>query len=656
MSLTKLILFILLTLNACTHLEQTETIKVLDSRVIQSLQSNWKFKADHHPDFKLINLDDSDWKEMPVPGYWRLNGYLDLRHAWYRKKVFISEDFSEKNLGLFVPGIFEGYEIYFNEQLIGSDGETNEEGNLIQSTNRINFFTIPANLIHTNQENLLSLHVMDQYNFGAITGTFYIGEHKRVRRHFLFMILKSAALNGFILLAGLALFFVTVGKKNFFTFFLLSIILIQSSFFISFLDRVSGWIITDFMFLNFSLLLPSLVCSVAYILVASFYFKIKIDLFGRILIYISLPLLFISIITGFNEDLLKYRNFITLPLLQLYALFCGIYCSQLLYKALKAKEIIGIWYIAIGTLVLLANSSMIILGVNPFLAETMLSFSYLFFFFCIFYALSLKYAAKLKSEKELALNFARNLEAEVQIKTEKLSRSNKELEDANKMRDRLFSIIGHDLRSPLDALKTILNLFNDKKLTSEQIKHHSIQIMTVLENSQFLLENLLNWASTQLGYKGVIISEFDLIDVCKEVYKLYSPRAKGKNIQFKILAEDSILIQSDRNIIQMVLNNLVSNAIKFTDALGEINIKILETRTHLEISVIDTGIGIWIDEAVFLESTESYLRPGTANEKASGIGLQLCKAFLEKIDSKLFYEKNTEGGSIFSFYLKKSNF
>lgn len=419
------------------------------------------------------------------------------------------------------------------------------------------------------------------------------------------------------------------------------------------MDRVSGWVITNFTLLNYSLLIPSVVNSAAYILVASSYFQQRLNLFGKILVYSFFPLFLLTILTEFNKEVLIYRNIITLPALQLYAFLSGVYTSYLLYKAIRANNVVGIGIISLGTFVLLLNSSMVIFEVYPYISETLLSFSYLVFFFCVFFALSLEYLIRLENERELALNFLMKLEEEVKLKTEDLARSNKELKDANRMRDLLFSIIGHDLRSPLDALKIILNLFHKKKFTLDQLKKHIVQVTGLLESSQLLLENLLHWASTQVGYKEVTISEIDLVEISKESYKLFMYKSKEKDISMRIIANSKLVIYSDKNIIQMTLNNLVSNAIKFTPFGGIVEIQLEDIGTHVGISVADTGIGLPVDPEVFIASPEEYLREGVQVKKNTGLGLRLTKDLLSKLDSQLFCDQNTPNGTIFTFYLKK---
>ncbi len=629
-------------------------IALHDSTLIYDLDTKWKFATGNFPEAAIPNYKDSHWKYLPVPGLWSNYDLLGNRHAWYRLQLDIGPDFANKKMGIIVPGIFEGYKLFFNGHLIGSDGETDENGNLIKSTNKINFYAIDPSFIYFEQPNTIALHVLDQYNFGGITDSFFIGRYELVKSKFFLYFLRTAALNGSFIVLGIIIFFATIGKKELRIFSIFALISFFSGFSILFLKRISGWFFTDFQLLHYSFFIPQAVLPVLYIHATNLFFGYKLNLVGRFLTYCFIPIFMLTILSGINTDFLQLRNSLFEPILTSYSFITVLYIVYLLVIAFLTQKMIGLKYILLGSLGL----AIVVIGafIKHYIGTTgeyYLSEAFFVFFLFLLYAVFKQFQAKLQTAKDLEENYRKNLEKEIIKKTHTLNEFNKELQAANKIKDKLFSIIGHDLRSPLDALNIILSLFQDEKLTLEQFRIHIQKLINVLAQNRILLENLLEWASLQIGYYKVFVTEFDMVLLSKEVLELLTHIANQKNIQLQISVNGTLMLKSDRNIIVMVLNNLVNNAIKFTYPSGSVEICLYETETYVSISVIDTGIGLPVDEEIFMDSINDYTRPGTNMEKSTGIGLNLCKSFLKKIQSELFYEKNPGGGSIFSFYIQK---
>lgn len=648
--------FFVFCISSCSYWFQTGSthLSILDPEKVYDLEADWKFFIGDPPGAMDPDFQDEDWDTFPVPGYWRYLGIKDVRSAWYRLTVYIGEEYSGEDMGIFVPGIFEAYKIYFNGKLIGREGDFDGAGNWVGSRHRINFFHIPKDFIKTSGSNVISVHVLDNYNFGAITGNFYIGEYSNIKTKFILTFVGSLAVNGFFLIIGIALFLVTVRRREFLSFFLFSLILILSSLIILFLDRVLGWLIEDFMIQNYIFLVSVASITPLYILTSLLYFKVRPGKIGKTLILVSVPILVFILSTGYNESLMHWRNDISLPILHVYGSLTIGYIIYILFKAYKKKNVVGIRWILLGTAILMTNSLWIISRYEDTISENLLSISFLFFFFTVFYAMSLQFIQKLEQEKSREKRYRKKLEEEVERKTKSLVETNRDLESANRMRDHIFAIIGHDLRSPLDTLNLITDLFRNNQITHRDFQIRILEIRDLLKSSRQLLENLLNWASSQLGFVQTQSMEVDLLELCMEVAKIHVPKAGRKEIELKIISKTNPIIQSDPKILSLVLHNLVSNAIKYSYPKSEVLIQLMETDHLVEVSVMDFGIGIPVEEEEFLAATHNYLRNGTANEKSTGIGLQLCKTFLEKINSQLFYSQNGDSGSNFSFYLNLS--
>ena len=229
---------------------------------------------------------------------------------------------------------------------------------------------------------------------------------------------------------------------------------------------------------------------------------------------------------------------------------------------------------------------------------------------------------------------------------------NIELAQINATKDKFFSIIGHDLRTPFNGIigfSDVLieqinnNKFDEVKVIAEIIHNSSLRAMD-------LLSNLLEWSRTQTGRMEIIPEDFDFKDVVDEVQKLLNEAALHKSINItKDLIENGWVF-ADRKMINTVTRNLVSNAIKFTNTGGKINISTMKKNNEMVVTVTDNGVGIK-DEMIsrlFIISKNNST-PGTENEEGTGLGLILCKEFVEKNNGKIWVESSVGNGSSFHF-------
>tara|TARA_R110002050_G_scaffold16019_2_gene49071 strand:- start:171644 stop:172837 length:1194 start_codon:yes stop_codon:yes gene_type:complete len=237
---------------------------------------------------------------------------------------------------------------------------------------------------------------------------------------------------------------------------------------------------------------------------------------------------------------------------------------------------------------------------------------------------------------------------------EDLKKSEAQFRQLNAMKDKLFSIIGHDLRSPFS------NIIGLSELLSESVKEsdvstsevYSEMINSTAKNTLVLLENLLKWAKSQTGQINYKPEKISLPTLIQEVIEQSNSIARAKNILLKQITSEEIQFLSDEKMIKTVLRNLVSNAIKFTKPGGKISIFTLLQQHLVEVTISDNGIGInnAMCEKLFSNSTNTSSL-GTANEKGSGLGLILCKEFVEKLGGTIWVESKEGKGSDFKFTL-----
>ena len=234
----------------------------------------------------------------------------------------------------------------------------------------------------------------------------------------------------------------------------------------------------------------------------------------------------------------------------------------------------------------------------------------------------------------------------------------KALQDLNATKDKFFSIIAHDLKSPFTSILAYSDLIakNTQKFSPPKLEQMALTIRRAAQNAFGLLENLLSWSRLQTG---ALLPKPELIDVrhlILEHIELLSPISIIKDIQIE-MAEDTVgLVNADKQMLSTVLRNLTSNAVKFSHTNSKVVIRAVPQDDTILFSVSDNGTGIpeqLIDRLFKMES--SFTTIGTENEKGSGLGLILCKDFVEKSDGKIWVESTLNVGTTFYFSIPAAN-
>jgi signal transduction histidine kinase len=241
---------------------------------------------------------------------------------------------------------------------------------------------------------------------------------------------------------------------------------------------------------------------------------------------------------------------------------------------------------------------------------------------------------------------------EIQQQKEEISMQAEALTHLNQTKDKLFSIISHDLRSPLNSLRGALDLLEMQNLSQADFQRISTDLRKNVDTVHGTLENLLQWAYTQMKGINTQTQVIDLKDITDEITALYQAVATEKEINLSNLVRSKILIKADKNQIRLVIRNLVGNALKFTQAGGKVTLsaEILENR--MIFTVADTGVGMNTVELGSLFSSQAHFsKRGTANEKGTGLGLLLCKEFVENNQGKIWVKSKPLEGSAFYFSL-----
>lgn len=283
-----------------------------------------------------------------------------------------------------------------------------------------------------------------------------------------------------------------------------------------------------------------------------------------------------------------------------------------------------------------------------------------FLLFLLLFYLRLR---RMKIQNKILEQKVRQRTSELQIANSDLMNKNKEiasqrdkLDELNKTKDKFFSIIGHDLKNPLNAMLGFADLLNNSfDNFPEQKKKKFIKIIAdSSKNLLYLLENLLHWARSQSGVMPFNPTEITVNSIINENILTLKHHAEKKNISIDNKTQNEITVIADSNMISTVVRNLLSNAIKFTKTDGEISLFASMTSDSVVISVKDSGVGMNASQLEKLfKIDQSTSTAGTEQEAGTGLGLILCKEFVDKHNGKIWAESKPDEGTIFFIELPK---
>ena len=256
--------------------------------------------------------------------------------------------------------------------------------------------------------------------------------------------------------------------------------------------------------------------------------------------------------------------------------------------------------------------------------------------------------AKTKRKKRLAL---------LEEKNKQIEDKSLQLKESNETKDRLFSIIAHDLRSPFTSLLGFSSLLNEEVESDNysNVKSYSKHLLNISNSAYELVDNLLNWARLQQAIIKPEITSISLNKLAKDTIRALIPKAEEKHITIEISVNPETKVDSDVNMLMVVLRNLISNALKFTPKNGKIEIGCNKKTNHYEISVKDNGTGISpkIKEKLF-KNKNNLTTSGTDGESGSGLGLLLVKDFVNKLGGDIWIDSKPNEGSTFIFTIPKT--
>ena len=336
----------------------------------------------------------------------------------------------------------------------------------------------------------------------------------------------------------------------------------------------------------------------------------------------------------------------TLGYYQIVILSAYVLMYIILVKAVKENKV-GAMYVLTGTVLcflfviaeLLKISGIIFINAGPNLVNT----GFVIFSFFQSIALSEIFASSFKENQELN----KDLEKRVDEKTSEISR-------ASLLRDTLIRIVSHDIRGPMSNLKSVITLTREDQVGIEQIKDFMVTIDKGVDHTIQMLDELMEWGHAASQNKRIEQEDILLKEIIDPVVNQLTPNIEAKELQFSVVGDVDVICKFDRNALKVVMRNLISNGVKFTEKNGEVKVKVEKRSNDILIDFIDTGIGIppEMKENLF-EMKKDNKRPGTENEKSSGVGLFICNDLITQNEGTLTVADNPDGkGTVFSFTLK----
>lgn len=229
-----------------------------------------------------------------------------------------------------------------------------------------------------------------------------------------------------------------------------------------------------------------------------------------------------------------------------------------------------------------------------------------------------------------------------------LERRSQELEEINFLKDKFFSIISHDLRSPINSLAGVLNLMEKNGVTPQELPILTKELRMQFNHTKNLITNLLSWAMLQMDKVTVKKEMVDLYKVVDENFTLASSMTTKKMTLVNDVPKGTNW-SADLNMIHLIIRNLVMNAIKFTDPGGQVRVSTENRGTDMVIMVEDTGVGMSpeIQKLLLTKEAVNYTTRGTMNEKGTGLGLSLCREFIELLGGKMWLHSTEGKGTTF---------
>ncbi len=361
---------------------------------------------------------------------------------------------------------------------------------------------------------------------------------------------------------------------------------------------------------------------------------------ARIFIFIYFPIsLFIQVIV---LKAMELQSFWLLTLIGVFFIFENGRLRKLFFGYIGILIVISYFFLYNMNELPFSSEKFMLLMLNIVLITFLFLIST--YYFLSFFIQNTEYFQKLAEERN----------QEILIQNEEIMQQAEYLNETNKLKDRLFSIIAHDLRNPVAALRNTIDILDPQMLNTSELAFIKEELSRQFNSMDFTLNNLLAWAKSQMKGEVMKVENIDIHQIVDNNAKLFEPMLKAKEILLSNAVDEQTKAYADLNHFRFILRNLLNNAIKFSEKEGVITVSAVEKGDFVTIAVKDKGIGIRQEQQKKLFNINTnYSTDGTHGEKGTALGLILCKEFVEKNGGKIWVESEVGKGSTFYFTLQK---
>ncbi|MBU8893901.1 MAG: sensor histidine kinase [Bacteroidales bacterium] len=625
----------------------------LDFYILESELSEGSYLTGDVNDHGFIKYDN---KETPN------TRNINNRMITLRSEFYLDTIYSKQNIYLVVLPVDYPCKIFINGEQIALRGNfKNGYTNRMHNSENI---LLPFNKLHYGSKNEIAFQLYPMEGEIYPLGKVFISNSKDAAQYVFYRnllgpkLITALSLCGFLFFLFFLITYIT--RKEYNSQQYLFFALMNLFFVISYINNIFTYNFSN----TFVLEKMARVAFPLFILVGICFLIEYTNIFKKkrivhaVLLLIYLPDVILVLIPGTTTEVINAYN--SYPLISLFAGIFILFAVSLVYF-LKEKNAKSTFFLIIFFLNIIAGLHdgyyFAILKTKPFLLltpNTVFAINLIIFFILVVDHSKLYHVALNSSKKLKKLN--KELELLVEKRTEKTIEYANKLEEANNTKDKFFSIIAHDLKNPFN---TLIDYSDNLKSDFREFGQNEIyqQLNTIYDtsvNGYNLLENLLKWSQTQTGnivFEPVKINLFEIVQSCIDDIESQS---RFKDIDINNDVPENYHIIADENLLKTILRNIINNAVKYTERNGMVSISSKKDDTITEISVKDSGIGVSDAELKDIFKIDKISsKPGTNKEKGSGLGLILCKEFVEKHGGEIRVESELETGSVFSFTIPK---
>ena len=580
-----------------------------------------------------------------VPSSWDHNKYDRYGFATYHIKVLIDSKKCKSTIGIYVPSICNNYNLYVNDKKLAYVGNfsTNEISAKPDYKPQVVYF------IPTSDTLDIYFEVSNYfYREGGINYAVKIGDGSIMNAFFNEGIIFNAFSAGvFFIMFIYFLSFFLVSKRD----------TIAIYFSLLCLTSCLRIISTDMAILrNFNISIPwEILVKIEFISIYSMisFGGLFLTAFfpkqtNKIILYTICVINLIIILFTFFASV-NISSYV-MPFFKLFSIIQLIFLANVVFRALLNKVRLS-FMVCIGFLIVF------VCGMNDamYSAEViksvyLLPIGLISFVFIMAFVVTRKFSLAFVDVQDLSEELAivnKNQEDILERRTLELNNKANELEKNNAVKDKILNIIAHDLRAPIKTLNQVLNwVEEDEELTINETKKYLKSINRNVENLNLTIENLLTWSKNELNGINSDLTSFDIRGIINQVIELCRLQIDTKEIKITNQVIDRHIVLADSNHIHLILRNLISNAIKFSNPKGTIIISAFQINSQLQVCVADNGIGISPEaQTKLFKLNEHFTTYGTSNEKGTGLGLLLCKDYIEQNGGKLWVESELGKGT-----------